>query len=371
MIHVKIYVLLLFLAMCGIYSCMQESNTGSGNMVFHENQTGFLAEPVFEFTGDIEPPVITQGDPGTEDNIYGFEGGRVLILKNEYHLFTTEMSGEPVWCKTRIAHWKSKDGKSWQRVSTLFESSGDFTGTDTHACLWSPMPTYDEKNKGWVLTYVCYRSKPNTSEGWFRNYDGRIALASSVQTGKKGIQGPYLEDTIILEPDSADPKLGLMGVNSFFPFRANGQWVAFYGSSREWNGFAKSESLTGKWERIPEAGIVSQHTENPVVSLLPDGRYVAFFDGCGTFQKFGYMISSDGLHWSKPIIIDLDDQPGKWWGLSRTPLGLIDEGKGNYTLYFTAYNKNFYQIPGIWEATSDSVFDGFFASVGSIRLKLI
>ena len=35
------------------------------------------------------------------------------------------------------------------------------------------------------------------------------------------------------------------------------------------------------------------------------------------------------------------------------------------------YNKNFYQIPGIWEAKSDSVFDGYFASVGMIRLKLV
>jgi hypothetical protein len=82
------------------------------------------------------------------------------------------------------------------------------------------------------------------------------------------------------------------------------------------------------------------------------------------------MSSSDGIHWSDPVLIDLENSPDKWWGLSRTPLGLIDEGEGNYSLYFTAYNKNFYQIPGIWEAKSDSVFNGFFASVGMVKLKL-
>ena len=95
------------------------------------------------------------------------------------------------------------------------------------------------------------------------------------------------------------------------------------------------------------------------------------FYGCGFYQKFGYMVSSDGYHWSEPFIIDLENHPDKWWGLTRTPMGLIDEGDGNYTLYFTAYNKNFYQIPGIWEAKSDSVFEGFFASVGMVRLKLL
>ena len=48
----------------------------------------------------------------------------------------------------------------------------------------------------------------------------------------------------------------------------------------------------------------------------------------------------------------------------------MDEGKGNYILYFTAYN-NFYKIPGIWEAKSDSALEGYFASMGMIHLKLI
>ncbi len=351
--------------------CMHENRRNSLNESKPAISDSYLHDAVFELVGGIDPPVITQGDPGTEGNTFGFEGGRALKINKEYHIFTTEMWGEPVWCKTRLAHWKSKDGISWKREATLFESSGDFTGSDSHACLWSPMPTFDKINKNWVLTYVCYRSKPNTPDKWYRNYDGIIALAVSEVKGKKGIGGPYNEKAIIMEPDTAEPKLGLMGVDSFYPYQADGKWYALYGSSTEWNGLAKSLSLTGPWERLTEAGVVSRHTENPVVSKLPDGRYVAFFDGCGFYQKFGYMVSSDGYHWSEPFIIDLENHPDKWWGLTRTPMGLIDEGDGNYTLYFTAYNKNFYQIPGIWEAESDSVFEGFFASVGMVRLKLL
>jgi hypothetical protein len=282
------------------------------------------------------------------------------------------MSGLPIWTKTRLAHWKSKDGINWKRVSTLFESSGNFDGTDTHACLWSPMPTFDENEDRWIITYVAYRSKPNTNETWYRNYDGRIAIAVSQTEGMNGIDGPYKEVDIIMKPgEKSAPWEGLMGVDSFFPFKTGDSWLAFYGSSPESNGLAKAGSLFGPWERISTEKPVSRHTENPMVTQLDDGRFIAFFDGCGFYQKIGYMVSSDGIHWSNPYIIDLENHPDKWWGLTRTPLGLIDEGKGNYILYFTAYNNNFYKIPRIWEAKSDSALDGYFASVGMIHLKLI
>ena len=347
-----------------------EYRTVSRKQVNSFGSKNFAGDSLFEVVGVIDHPIITLDNPGAEGNIFGFEGGRVIKLDNEYHLFTTEMYDEPVWCRTRISHWKSKDGIAWTRDATLFESSGNFTGSDSHAAMWSPMPAFDEKQNCWILTYVCYRSKPNTSEKWYRNYDGIIALAESVVKGIKGIDGPYIEVTTLMNSDTSEPKLGLMGVDSFFPFEVNGQWLAFYGSSPEWNGLAKASSLRGPWKRSEEAGMVSQHTENPVVQILKEDLYIAFFDGCGVYQKFGYMISSDGIHWSDPLLIDFENNPDKWWGLSRTPLGLIDEGEGKYTLYFTAYNKNIYQIPGIWEAKSDSVFNGFFASVGMVKLKL-
>jgi len=351
------------LSACG---CSVRSQKEANSLVSKE----FAGDTIFDVVEVIDHPVITKNDPGTEGNIFGFEGGRILRQDGVFHIFTTEMYGEPVWCKTRLAHWKSKDGLSWSRDATVFESTGNFTGTDSHAALWSPMPVFDEKHNCWIITYVCYRSMPNTNEKWYRNYDGTIALSASVVKGISGIDGPYKEVNILMHSDTLEPKLGLMGVDSFFPYVVNGQWLAFYGSSPEWNGLAKGSSLHGPWKRIAEAGIVSQHTENPVVQKLKENLYVAFYDGCGFYQKFGYMVSSDGIHWSKPIVINLENHPGKWWGLTRTPLGLIDEGEGIYSMYFTAYNKNFYQIPGIWEAKTDAVFNGFFASVGAIRLKL-
>ena len=244
MISDKLLIPLLIIVLT-FFSC--NSRSGSSLKDDYRNSDDLSAKLIFEVTGLNSEPVIT--------------------------------CGEPVWCKTKLAHWKSKDGLFWVRSATLFESSGDFTGNDSHAALWSPMPAFDEKQNCWILTYVCYRSKPNTPENWYRNYDGRIALARSVVKGKKGIDGPYIETGIIMKPDSAVPKLGLMGVDSFFPFEVDGKWIAFYGSSTEWNGLAFSPALTGSWNRSKVAGVVSRHTENPVVSKLPDGRYIAFFDG--------------------------------------------------------------------------------------------
>ncbi len=65
-------------------------------------------------------PVIKNGDPGTESNKYGFEGGCVLKWKGVYHLFTSEMAGDPKWVKMRLGHWLSKDR---------------FTGTATTRCI--------------------------------------------------------------------------------------------------------------------------------------------------------------------------------------------------------------------------------------------
>ena len=80
-------------------------------------------------------PVLSHGMPGTGGNRYGFEGGCVLKLDNAYHLFVSEMVDDPLWVKMKLAHWSSPDGRQWQRLSTLMESSGNYDGTDPRSSL--------------------------------------------------------------------------------------------------------------------------------------------------------------------------------------------------------------------------------------------
>jgi hypothetical protein len=333
---------------------------------------GYAIEPVFELVSVYENPVITEGDPGTEANKYGFEGGRVIKYDDGYHMFTTEMYGNPLWTKTRLGYWESTDGISWDRIGTIFESTGDFTGEDPRACLWSPMPTYDALKECWVLTYVAYNSKPNTAEAWYRNHNGKIWMAVSETSGFGGLAGPYKDREVILKagPES-DGWEGLMGTDSFYPFPACDGWMAFYGSSPESVGMARAQELAGPWKRITEINPFRRHIENPIVTRLSDGRYVAMFDGCGQNRKIGYMVSGDGLTWSKEIFFELEEAGEPWWGLTRTPLGLVRESQDLFTVFFTAYNKDFYEIPNVWQTNDDSVFDGYFASVGMFRVRLI
>jgi hypothetical protein len=282
------------------------------------------------------------------------------------------MYGNPLWTRTRLAAWKSRDKKEWIRLGTLFESTGDFTGEDPRAALWSPMPTYHHKLQKWVLTYVAYNSKPNTADGWYRNHHGKIWLAVSENPGFSGLTGPYRDSLIILQPgNESDPWEGLMGTDSFYPFPVGERWMAFYGSSPESVGLAEAPELAGPWQRKTSVNPVRSSIENPLVTRLADGRFVALFDGCGDNRKIGYMVSRDGTNWSEEIFFDLEEEIPQWWGLTRTPLGLVQESEDLFTVFFTAYNKDFYEIPHVWQTNDDSVFDGYFASIGWFQVKLI
>ena len=323
---------------------------------------------IFEIVSSSDGPVIKKGDPGTENNKYGFEGGRAFKLNGIYHLFTSEMIDDPWWTKMRLAHWKSPDGKNWQRVSTLYESSGDFTGTDPRAALWSPMPIFDPCENRWNFFYVSYKCKPNTEKAWYINHEGRTWRAVSKQTGIDGIDGPYEDVGIIMQPDpNSDSWEGLQGVDSFFPYKVSDKWYAFYGSAQTQNwpckfwgvGLAQSDSLAGQWKRCSERNPVlidPVWVENPIVSKLPDGKFIAVLDG-GPRESFAYSTSKDGLVWEKAVSILLEPNVKKWWTKMRTPLGLIPEDDGTFTVFYTAMRGGF--------KDKDK-----FACVAMVRLKL-
>ena len=307
----------------------------------------------FEVIKRWDRPVLTIHSEGAQGNKYGFEGGRVLKIGGTYHLFTSEMVGEPHWVKMRLAHWTSTDRIHWQRVATIAESSGDFTGKDPRAALWSPLPVYDPKEGRWNLFYVAYQSAPDTSERWLTNHEGRIWRAVSATPGEDGIGGPYRDSGIVMQRGKdSDPWEGLQGTDSFFPYQVGDRWYALYGSAHteklplsSWQvGLASAPSLAGPWKRCTEFNplmVEKRFMENPIVGQLRDGTYIAVYDTDAP-AAIGFTLSRDGTHWSSGQPLIVQEGSGAWATEVRTPLGLIDEGKGLFSLFYTANER----VPG-------------------------
>ncbi len=298
-------------------------------------------------TKQFDEPILTINSANAIGNKYGFEGGRVLKLNGTYHLFTSEMVGDPFWVKMKLAHWTSRDRLHWSRVSTLFESSGDFTGKDPRAALWSPMPIYDQAERLWNLFYVAYQCAPDVPGKWLTNHEGRIWRAVSKVKGLGGIDGPYEDVGIILQRGKdSDPWEGLQGTDSFFPYPVGNKWYAFYGTGHTeklpislWQvGLAWAPSLAGPWKRCTELNplnIEKVFIENPVVTKLPDATYVAVYD-TKVERSVGYAFSIDGIHWTPGKALIVQKDKGIWASEVRTPLGLIPEGKDSFSLFYTA-----------------------------------
>jgi hypothetical protein len=295
-------------------------------------------------------PILTVQSNGAEGNKYGFEGGRVVKIGGTYHLFTSEMVGDPHWVKMRLAHWSSADRLHWKREGTLWESSGDFTGKDQRAALWSPLPVFDPKESRWNLFYVAYQAAPDTSKEWLTNNEGRIWRAVSAVPGDAGIGGPYRDVEIVMQRGKdSDSWEGLQGTDSFFPFQAGDRWYAFYGSAHTeklpislWQvGLATAPDLAGPWTRCTALNplkVESRFIENPIVTKLTDGTYVAVYDTDAP-NAIGYTFSSDGIHWSAGQHLVVQEGSGIWATEVRTPLGLVPEGNDSFTLFYTANEK--------------------------------
>jgi hypothetical protein len=295
-------------------------------------------------------PVLTIQTRGARGNKYGFEGGRVVKLGSTYHLFTSEMVGDPHWVKMRLAHWRSKDRAHWKRVATLFESSGDFTGKDPRAALWSPMPVFDEKADRWNLFYVAYAASPDTAKAWLTNHEGRIWRAVSEKPGRAGIDGPWKDAGVVMERGSeSDAWEGLQGTDSFFPYRVGDRWYALYGSAHTeklpialWQvGLASARDLKGPWTRctwVNPLRVEPRFIENPIVTRLDDGTYLAVYDN-HVPNEIGYTVSADGIHWLAGRHLVVQSGSHVWATEVRTPLGLVEEGGESFTLFYTANEK--------------------------------
>ena len=337
---------------------------------------GFSEQPaLFEIIGGQDDPVVNEGMPGTEGIQGGFEGGQMIKLGDTYHMFPTERAGEigePARfdrIKTRIGHWTSKDAIHWERQSTLYQSSGtyaishyDHPMNDRRAAIWSYMPIFNKEKNRWqghYLAYTCdFDVAPNHSFG-------RIWRCESVVEGIEGIGGPYRDCGIVIEP-GLDSQLweGRQGVASFFPYQVGEKWYGFIsgaypyqtkedypfgGKPTHWYvGLAEADNLEGPFTRMKELNpITSIHprfVENPIVSQLPNGLYIAVFDGGPEWlnlpNMIAYTLSKDGIHWSEAHYLPIDTKVKKWWHTMRTPLGLIPEGDDIYTIVYAAINND-------------------------------
>jgi hypothetical protein len=315
----------------------------------------------FEIIDQHPTALISRSTPGAQDNKYGFEGGRVVLLDGTYHLFVSEMNADPKWTKTRLAYWTSRDGFNFTRQSTLFESSGDFTGKDPRAALFLPIPVFDEELKRWTLFYSAFRSAPNRKDAWLINHNGRIIRALSQTPGRDGIGGPYADVDVAMQPDATSQSWeGLQGIDSFFPFLVKDKkWLSFYGSAQTqkvpttfWaNGLASAPSLAGPWTRLAQSNpILHPRAENPQVVPIKKDLYAAVYDAifetAPDSLKIPYSFSTDGLHWSETKYLQLSPRQNNWIKQVRTPLSLIPLGHDQFLVYFTAAEPNGYSSVG-------------------------
>jgi len=322
-------------------------------------------------------PVLTTRSPGAAGIRYGFEGGRVVKVRGAYHLFTSEMAGDPIWVKMRLGHWTSRDGLEWKRAATVAESSGEFEGRDPRASLWSPLPVWDAGERRWNLFYVAYRSAPSDGTRFLLNHGGEIWRAVSRTAGEEGIRGPFEDVGIVMRPgpDSL-PWEGLQGTDSFFPWPLGGRWRAFYGSARtetkpigHWLvGPAEAESLAGPWRRVTgdnPAPLETRFIENPIVTEAPGGGVLVVYDSEGQ-DVVGWAYSADGgLRWGPGQRLTVQKQPGEWAKDVRTPLGLVHEGGGRFSLFYTGFE----QTPD-WSRMLDEAKGKETCAVGLVELRL-
>jgi len=220
------------------------------------SQPFFKAVSGSPFSDHDNGTVVIAAEKAHALNISAFEGSFYTRTSDGlYHYISAgEMAPAAGWSywerdiHMRFDHWVSHDGMNWTHAGKIYESSGNFDGTDRRGSTWAPMLTYDEESELWHLFYVAYRGSPayRTPLGLYggkalhayTQFDGEIWHSVSTVRGEQGIGGPYKDVGPILDQESLggfspekDSWEGDHGCDMFFPYRLrNGSWVALYGS---------------------------------------------------------------------------------------------------------------------------------------------
>lgn len=288
-----------------------------------------------------QEPLIGRHTPGAENIRWGCEGGLVLEESGYVHVFTTECHAPPKISNTRLAHWRSPDGVTFERVSTLCEADSPAPDHLRSAMPWTPYPIFNDEEDRWNLFYVGYGSGSGS--------DTQIIRSVSEKPGREGLGGPYAPaDCPIRGGADADPWEGTGSAVSFFPFKVRHGWLGFFGCNqvntrndvRFIPGLARSPSLSGPWTRLSHRNPVKmddRFIENPIVYPVGDDHFVTFYDG-ETVHGIAYAYSHGGETWSREKVLWLESPPTPWAWWMRTPLGLIPREDGGHWLYYTAFD---------------------------------
>lgn len=317
--------------------------------------------PHLELVGGVDYSLLNSSTPPASAALkYGFEGGMVDFMCGRWHLFATEMLGDPHWIDTDCAHWVSDDGLSFERVGTLMKGSGNKNGTDERSHVDAPMVVFNASSGFYELFYVAYWHGVAGCD--ITSCNGSLWRAVSTVSGCSGIGGPYRDVGKVLQMDSHHQDWeGDQGDDSISPPRqaSDGSWVAFYGSSKEvsgsgrhWDvGLMNASSLAGPWQRLAVGNpVLAPTSENPVVTVLPasrvfDGwRYVAVFDQIHeeALGNIGVVWSKDMYNWSEIQSFNVHGNRSSgtqpWTKTARTPQGLAwDPQRQLFRLYYTAW----------------------------------
>jgi hypothetical protein len=273
--------------------------------------------------------VVQQGAPGTEQNAYGFEGGSVVRDGGNYFWFPSEMFAAPRYVGMRLAVWESADAIHWARLQTLWQSTADTVSTtDTRAALWSQIVVLDGTTwHDWHIGYNAWQG----GNYWGRPYHG-VGIGSSPL-------GPYADHGQINVVWTRGWE-GAQGTDSFYPYQVGSTWYAIFGShggSCTWCvGVAQSSSgLDGAWTETtgPLSNVEPTFLENPIVAHV-GSSYVAVYDtDVNNPATIGFMTSPDGVSWTRSQPVNLGLGSGY---TVRSPLSLIPEADGSYTMMFNA-----------------------------------
>jgi hypothetical protein len=78
--------------------------------------------------------------------------------------------------------------------------------------------------------------------------------------------------------------------------------------------------------------------ENPIVTEAPGGGWLSVYD-TDRADAIGWAYSENGIDWGPGEGLSVQPESGIWSKDVRTPLGLIDEGGGRFTVFYTGFEQ--------------------------------